>query len=324
MIHEPLFTSLSEKAKHLRLHVMIQKRSYTTGLSLIAVGSILLIAVIVYMLYSVWATSTLDDLITEDRSSLQDLFPTKPDNLTYDALSQPNRLQQITLPSDLEVYLEEFVLINDDERHPLEAYKNPYVVAPDQALTTKNPFTGSIASSGTIHQLPYLEGFYAVDWAMLPRNGRNLAQPTRIEIPAINLDSQIDQVEANWIGDRLLWDIPQNIVGYHKGTSQPGMFGNTILSGHISSPIKREGAVFKNLPDIAPLLIEGQPVDMILHTSEARYLFRIIKTDVAEPENVDLFRPITEPSLTLITCIPDYIYTHRFLVTGILIGKASV
>lgn len=302
---------------------MIQKRSHTTGISLIAVGSVLIMAVTVYMLYSIWATSTLDDLITEDRSSLQNLFSTKSDSLTSNALTQNNRLQQITLPSDLEVYLEEFVLIHDGERHPLEAYKNPYVVAPDPALTTKNPFTGAIASSGTVQQLPYLDGFYAVDWAMLPRNDRNLVQPNRIEIPAINLDSQISQVEANWIGDRLLWDIPQNIVGYHKGTAQPGAFGNTILSGHISSPIKREGAIFKNLPDIAPLLIEGQPVDVILHTTEARYLYRIIKTDVAEPDDVDLFRPIKEPSLTLITCIPDYIYTHRFLVTGILIGKAS-
>jgi LPXTG-site transpeptidase (sortase) family protein len=275
-------------------------------------------------LYSAWTTSSLDDLIIEERSSLENLFPTKSEIHISNASNPNNLSQQITLPADLDAYLEEFVLIHDGKRHPLEAYNNPYVVAPDPALTTKNPFTGAIASSGTVEQAPYLEGFYAIDWSMLPRNGRGLVQPNRIEIPAIKLDSQIDQVEANWVGDRLLWDIPRNVVGYHKGTAQPGTFGNTILSGHISSPVKREGSVFKDLPAIAPLLIEGQPVDVILHTVDARYLYRIIKTDVAEPENVDLFRPITEPSVTLITCIPDYIYTHRFLVTGILIGKAAL
>jgi LPXTG-site transpeptidase (sortase) family protein len=86
----------------------------------------------------------------------------------------------------------------------------------------------------------------------------------------------------------------------------------------------REGAIFKNLPTVATLLGEGRIVDIIVSTSEARYLYRVTATEVSEPSNVDLFRPTEEPSLTLLTCVPNYVYSHRLLVNAILVGKAPL
>jgi sortase (surface protein transpeptidase) len=82
--------------------------------------------------------------------------------------------------------------------------------------------------------------------------------------------------------------------------------------------------VFKSLPKIPGLLQNGGVVEIILTTREARYLYRVISTEVSKPRDVDLFRPTTEPSLTLITCVPDFVYSDRFLVNAILVGKAPL
>ena len=91
--------------------MMFQKRSHATGLSLIGIGLVLLVVVSAYTLYSAWVTSSLDDRIIEDRSSLGTLFPAKSE-IHISNTSNPNNLsQQITLPVDLEVYLEETRLL---------------------------------------------------------------------------------------------------------------------------------------------------------------------------------------------------------------------
>ncbi|MBI4236748.1 MAG: sortase, partial [Chloroflexi bacterium] len=111
-------------------------------------------------------------------------------------------------------------------------------------------------------------------------------------------------------------------VGHHRGSPNPGEQGNAVFSGHISSPVSRQGSVFKRLPEVAALLREGRMVDIIVEAGEMRYLYRAISTDVKAPHEVDVFRPTEVPSLTLVTCVPDYIYSDRFLVNAVLVGVA--
>ncbi|MFQ5933973.1 MAG: sortase domain-bontaining protein [Dehalococcoidia bacterium] len=49
-----------------------------------------------------------------------------------------------------------------------------------------------------------------------------------------------------------------------------------------------------------------------------------MSTQVVEPGQVDVFRQTAEPTLTLITCTPDLVYSHRLIVTALLVATAPV
>jgi sortase A len=166
--------------------------------------------------------------------------------------------------------------------------------------------------------------FEPVDWSELPFSigGRPRAQ--RMIIPAIGLDSSIVELGTTWDGPNLQWETADNAVGHHLGTPNPAELGNSVFSGHINSPFRGEGSIFRRLPEVAALLREGRTIDIILESGGGRYLYRATSTDVLVPEEVDVFRPDRTPSLTLVTCVPATHYTHRFLVNAVLVGYAPV
>ena len=81
---------------------------------------------------------------------------------------------------------------------------------------------------------------------------------------------------------------------------------NMVLSGHISSP--NEGAVFHNLPELKV----GQGV--IIATDERQYLYRVTDVKTVTPDAVSVLDQTPDPTATLITCVPDGIYSHRLVV----------
>lgn len=138
---------------------------------------------------------------------------------------------------------------------------------------------------------------------------------SHIRIPSIGVDSQI--VELGTTLDEkgeLVWETPKHAVGHHLGTANPGEAGNVVLSGHISSPIKKEGNVFSRLPQLQP----GAAVT--LETPEGAYTYRVTARRVVEPTEVSVMAPTPLPTLTLITCYPDWVYTHRLVVTAEPVG----
>src|SRR5438876_585171 len=100
-------------------------------------------------------------------------------------------------------------------------------------------------------------------------------------------------------------------VGQHKGLAGPGQNGNMVLSGHISSP--NEGAVFHHLPDLK--VGEG----VIVGTEERQYLYRVVDVKTVTPDEVSVLDQTPDPTVTLITCVPDGIYSHRLVVTARLV-----
>jgi sortase A len=134
----------------------------------------------------------------------------------------------------------------------------------------------------------------------------------RISIPSIDVDAPV--VELGTIRNEkgeLVWETAKHAVGHHIGTANPGDRGNVVMSGHISSPVKREGNVFSRLPELQV----GEAV--VIQTAGETYYYRISDRRVVDPSEISVMNPTATPVLTLITCFPDWVYSHRLVVTGV-------
>jgi sortase A len=134
---------------------------------------------------------------------------------------------------------------------------------------------------------------------------------THIRIPSIEVDAKI--VELHVIKDpqgELVWETADHAVGHHVGTAQPGEPSNVVMSGHISSPVRHEGNVFGKLPELKV----GETVEV--DTTQGTFSYRVVDRKLVEPTEVSVMYPTDHPVLTLITCFPDLIYSHRLVVTA--------
>jgi LPXTG-site transpeptidase (sortase) family protein len=134
----------------------------------------------------------------------------------------------------------------------------------------------------------------------------------RVIVPTIGVDSKVIQLGTKL--DRrgqIAWETAPFAVGQHKGLAGPGQNGNMVLSGHISSPA--EGAVFHHLPNLK--VGEG----VIVATDERQFLYRVVETKVVTPDEVSVMDQTPDATATLITCVPDGIYSHRLVVTARLV-----
>lgn len=165
--------------------------------------------------------------------------------------------------------------------------------------------------------------FRWVDWATLPTTQGVAPKATWIVIPAIDVDSPVVDVSIVWDGKARVWQRPKNSVGHHDGTASPGELGNVVLSGHINSPVRGEGNVFKHLPELPELLELGQQVEVLVYTEDRTYVYQVVRSDVVAPESRDVFEPTREPTVSLITCVPDMVFSHRLVVTAWLVRVAE-
>jgi LPXTG-site transpeptidase (sortase) family protein len=134
----------------------------------------------------------------------------------------------------------------------------------------------------------------------------------RLVIPTIGVDTKVIQLGTK-IDRRgqLAWETAPFAVGQHKGLGGAGQTGNLVLSGHVSSPA--EGAVFQRLPDLK--VGEG----VIVATEERQLLYRVVDTKVVTPDEVAVLQTTPDATATLITCVPDGVYSHRLVVTARLV-----
>lgn len=140
----------------------------------------------------------------------------------------------------------------------------------------------------------------------------NAMPAKRVIIPSIGLDSKIIQLGTKLDKRGLIaWETAPFAVGQHKGLAGPGQNGNMVLSGHISSP--NEGAVFHSLPDLK--VGEG----VIVATDERQFLYRVTEVKTVTPDKVEVLNQTPDATATLITCVPDGIYSHRLVVTAHLV-----
>lgn len=145
------------------------------------------------------------------------------------------------------------------------------------------------------HLLPLVQSL-----ASLPTPIPTSRQAIRIQIPAISVDAPVVQGDG--------WEQLKKGVAQHLGTPNPGENGNIVLSGHNDV----FGEVFRDLDQLEP----GDTV--ILFTSQRQYTYVISGSQIVEPTQVEVMNPTPNPTLTLISCHPYLIDTHRIAVSAVL------
>lgn len=124
---------------------------------------------------------------------------------------------------------------------------------------------------------------------------------TRIIIPAINVDAPI--------GEGTDWEALKYRVGHHPGTANPGQRGNMVLAAHNDV----YGEIFRYLPEV--------PVGEVItiYAGEQVFRYRIVERRIIRPEQTEVMLPTTRPTVTLISCYPYLVDTHRIVLFGELV-----
>jgi len=121
-------------------------------------------------------------------------------------------------------------------------------------------------------------------------------QAIRIQIPAIGVDGPVVE------GDD--WESLKQGAGHHVGSANPGESDNCIIAAHNDI----FGEMFRDLPDL------DLGDEIFMHTASRVYRYVVTQKRIIEPTDVSVMYPTSSPVLTLITCYPYGIDTHRIVV----------
>ncbi len=122
--------------------------------------------------------------------------------------------------------------------------------------------------------------------------------PLNIRIPALAVQSAVVT------GDD--WNALQRGVGHHIGSANPGELGNLVLSGHNDV----YGQIFRDLEKLKP----GDKI--YISTQSREYTYVVRSTEIVLPTEVRVLANTqrTVAQVTLITCHPYQVDTHRYIV----------
>ena len=123
-----------------------------------------------------------------------------------------------------------------------------------------------------------------------------------LRIPKISLEEAVRE------GDNR--DVLSSALCHLEDTSYPGKQGNCCISGHRNYTF---GKYFNRLEEITV----GDIVE--LETFDNVYKYQVYETQVVTPDNVKVLDSTDAKTLTLITCTPIFVGSHRFIVKAILI-----
>lgn len=203
------------------------------------------------------------------------------------------------------VVLNGLFIIKTLNREVAESFRQPTplpvpliraVVLP-QGFTPPNGSNGAQPNEAEIpeHLRPL-----ALSFANIPTPTPASRQAIRIQIPAIDVDAPVVQGDG--------WEQLKKGVGQHIGTPNPGENGNLVLSGHNDI----FGEVFRDLDRLQP----GD--NIILFSNQQRYTYIVVETRMVEPTAVEVMNPTPNATVTLISCHPYLIDTHRIVVSAVL------
>jgi len=132
----------------------------------------------------------------------------------------------------------------------------------------------------------------------LPVPTRGPEQAVRIQIPAIGVNAPVLE------GDD--WETLKRGAGHHISSANPGERGNCVISAHNDI----FGEIFRDLPDLSL----GD--EILVHTASRAHRYVVTQKRVIEPTEVSVMEPTSSPVLTLISCYPYGVDTHRVVVIG--------
>jgi sortase A len=127
--------------------------------------------------------------------------------------------------------------------------------------------------------------------------------PTRGPEHAIRIQISSVGVEAPVVeGDD--WEALKQGAGHHIGSANPGESSNCIISAHNDI----FGEIFRDLPDV------DLGDEVFVYTTSQVYRYVITQKRIIEPDDVSVMYPTSSPVLTLISCYPYGIDSHRIVV----------
>lgn len=140
--------------------------------------------------------------------------------------------------------------------------------------------------------------------------------PTRLVIPAIQLDAPIETVGWHIVDGVSQWDVPDHFAaGWLMTSATLGRAGNTALTGHHNI----DGEVFRNLVKLKPgdrvtLYAQGQP--FYYEVQSRRILPERGQSDAVRRANARWIQSTNDERITLTTCWPYTSNTHRLIIVA--------
>ena len=125
-----------------------------------------------------------------------------------------------------------------------------------------------------------------------------------ISIPKIELNVALSEgVDAS---------ILKYAVGHFKGTPMPGNKGNFCVAGHRSYTYNQ---YFNRLDELEI----GDKI--IVTTMDGEFHYEVYEIKVVKPEEISVLDNTERAEITLVTCTPIRVATHRLIVKGKIVRK---
>lgn len=112
------------------------------------------------------------------------------------------------------------------------------------------------------------------------------------------------------IGEGIDNKILKYAVGHFQGTPLPGEGGNFCVAGHRSYTF---GQYFNRLDELS----EGD--EITVKSTKGEFKYKVTDKKVVEPTEVSVLDNTKEETITLVTCTPVRVATHRLIVIGKLV-----
>jgi sortase A len=128
-------------------------------------------------------------------------------------------------------------------------------------------------------------------------------QASRVVIPSIDVDAPVVQGDG--------WEELKMGAGHRIGSANPGERGNIVISGHNDV----YGEIFRYLEDV------NVGDEAIVYAGGTPYVYLVVAKMVVQPSEVSLLEPTPNATLTLITCHPYMVDTHRLVVVAELANQ---
>lgn len=142
-------------------------------------------------------------------------------------------------------------------------------------------------------------------WAAAPVTSADAAwaalRPSRVVISRIGVDTLVTEAGFS-LG---AWDVPRYTAAhYWPVAAYPGTRGNTIIAAHAGY----KDTLFYHLPQVTT----GDEIVVYVGDTPHRYIVREVLTLL--PDQSWVMLPTSTETLTLITCVPLRVYSHRLVV----------
>jgi sortase A len=176
-------------------------------------------------------------------------------------------------------------------------WKEQYVSAPGPTPTATALIRPSILPGG--HRPPPSQGGAAEPISAMPRVAVPSPGPrsaTRLVIPALKVDVPV--VEG------VDWEQLKKGAGHLVGSADPGERGNCFIAGHNDI----YGEIFRDLEEL------NIGDEILVYAGERSFRYIVRATRIVEPDDLSVMEPTSTPILTLLTCYPYMIDTHRLVV----------